>query len=81
MHECCKIADHGRAIHEQLERHRLVFAVIFFNDVPCDKAQGTYDERCKDVGGVPGILLTTPDKADDKNPNTVSAHHQDGMRE
>ena len=73
MHECGEISNQGRAIHEQFEWHSWVLAIVLFNKVPYHKAHAANDERCEDVGGVPGKLLATPDEAHNKDPAGTSA--------
>ena len=60
-----KIPNQRRSVHEQLERHSGVLAVILLYEVPYDEAYGSDYEGCEDVGGVPGELLAAPDEADD----------------
>jgi hypothetical protein len=72
MHERPEIPNQRRAVHEQLERHRGVLAIILLDKVPYHEADGSDDERGEDVRGVPCELLTAPDEAHDKDSKGVA---------
>jgi hypothetical protein len=74
MHEGPEIPNQRRAVHEQLERHRGVLAIILLDKVPYDEAHGSDDERREDVRGVPCELLAAPDEAHDKDSKGGGGH-------
>ena len=68
MRERGEITNDGGAIHEQLERHRRVWAVVLLDEVPHDKPDAADDEGREDVRGGPGELLAAPYEADGEYP-------------
>ena len=62
MQECPQIPNECHAVHEQLEWHSGLLAIILLYKVTYNE---TYSSDYEDVCRVPGELLADPDKAEE----------------